>query len=125
MVRWDLRIPVIALLIPALACATGSSRGGEDEGEPVVTAYTLRAALENIMVEQQTHFYEHGWYASTLLDLDYVTPPGVDLRLEMPVDPKGYFAIARGGGAECAVFAGTSHPPRHYLTRRDQVGCSP
>ena len=77
------------------------------------------------METQQDHFHTHGWYASTLLDLDYTPPPGVHLRLEQPVDPKGYYAIAPGDGAECAVFTGTSYPPRYYLTRRDRIDCSP
>ena len=37
MVRRGLRFPGVVLLIPALACATGSSRQVTEEGEPGVT----------------------------------------------------------------------------------------
>lgn len=111
---------VSALLV---SCATTSPQSEEPELE--VTEYTLRVALEDLVSAQQDHYHTKGWYASTLIDLAYQAPPGVEVRIVQTVDPRGYYAIATGDGSECAVFTGTSHPPRHYLTRREQVGCGP
>lgn len=112
-------------LVSGVACAATSRSNDTVEPGLAATAHTLRGALEDVMSAQQDHYLANGWYASRVADIDYLPPAGVQVRIEQPVDPRGYYAIATGGGAECAVFIGTSHPPRHYLTRREQVGCSP
>jgi type IV pilus assembly protein PilA len=86
---------------------------------------SLRHDLHNLIVAEETYFYENQTYTTDTAALHYTTTKNVALTLGVG-NGTGWSATATHAQASpiiCGIFYGTAAPPLAATTVQGQVGC--
>ena len=84
----------------------------------------VKSDLRTLATAQESYFYEHATYASSMALLDVRTSPGVNVTI-VEATPAGWSATAVHAAAmpmTCALFYGSAAPVAP-ATASSQIGC--
>jgi type IV pilus assembly protein PilA len=116
---------LIAVVIIGILAAVAVPKFGNTKAKANLAA--MKSDLHNLITAQESYYYSHSAYSSSLSALNFTPSQGVQITtLTAVAGGKGWSAVAEhplAAQMTCAVFVGTASPPNGAAVSEGIIGC--